>query len=84
MKRKEMKKKLNKLNKTLAAYELAVGSMEAALQESVDFDLGIVYQPGDGFCVNDNDANNAPLDTCIEIINNKGRLSREDYLSICI
>jgi hypothetical protein len=79
-----MKRELKRLEAAFEKYEGAIGALEAAISPKADFDFGILYQPGDGFVLADDDANNAPLDTCIEIIQKKGELTHEDYLNVTI
>lgn len=72
---------INKLNSALGKYNSAIGSIEADLCGKIDFEFAIIYQPSDGFVLLDTaNANNAPLSTCLKIIEEKGHLSHEDYL----
>ena len=67
-----------KLEKAHAKYEMERQSMAAMMMEYSDLDLGVEYQPSDGFVL-EFDSHNTPLDTCIDIIKEKGLLSEEDY-----
>ena len=67
-----------KLEKAHAKYEMERQAMASMIMEYSDLDVGIEYQPSDGFVV-EFESQNTPLDTCIDIIKEKGELSEEDY-----
>lgn len=73
-----MKKILNQLSKAQSNYKAAINKAEAEIEDKIDFDFYIMYQPSDGFVVVSDDTN-APLADCLLIIKEKGRLSYEDY-----
>ena len=75
-----MKRQYSKLNRAWGLYEEALEEMTAVIQGVADFRVHIFYQPGDGFVVCDEDSNIVPLDTCMALIEAKGRLNHEYYL----
>lgn len=75
---------IGKLNTAKGKYDGVVGSAEATISEFTDFEARITFQPSDGFVVGDDNTNNAPLDSCIAIILQKGQLTHKDYLSILV
>lgn len=76
---------LRKLDKAHAKYEGVIGDLEGKISALVEFDFSIFYQPSDGFVMLHNeDAHNAPLGVCLNIIERKGKLSYEDYMGLRI
>lgn len=80
-----VKRLLDKLEKAHATYESAKGSMESYLADKCEFgeELSVDYQPSDGFVIQ-YDSDNAPLDSCLDVIKEKGALSHDDFLYLCI
>jgi hypothetical protein len=79
-----MKVTYNKLVKSHNKYITAISEMESNLSDKLEFDnYTIFYQQSDGLVI-EWEANNAPLDLCLEVISKKGFLSMEDYLNLTI
>jgi hypothetical protein len=77
-------KLLTKLYAAHSKYAGACSHAETQLRPLVEFDdFSIFHQPSDGF-VMEYEANNASLAACLAIINEKGKLSLEDYMRIRI
>lgn len=80
-----IKTKYNALVKTYEKHDAARTEMAKAIQGLCDIPLiSIFWQAGDGFVIADNDMRNAPLEKCLVVIKEKGRLSDEDYADLCI
>lgn len=83
-----MKISTKALHKAHGKYQSEIGNIEQKLTGYIDFDFGVLYQPSDGFViyaeVSKYGASNAPLDSCLKIIADKGKLTEQDYLSNCI
>jgi hypothetical protein len=66
-------------------YKSEIENLKNKIQEFVDFEFDIFYQPSDGFILlHVENAHNARLDNCIMIIIEKGSLNYDDYLNECI
>lgn len=76
-----MKLNITQLFKKKREYESELNRVEALLKEKIDFDFTICAQPGDGLVIVDESQHNGLLSECLFIINNKGILSYEDYLT---
>lgn len=65
--------------------QLLAACDEAALilRDKVEFEFNIFYQPSDGPII-EHDKKVAPLGECVKVIKEKGKLTLEDYLRICI
>ena len=79
-----MKKELKALEAAYHKYQTAIGVMEAKIADKVEFEFSIFWQPGDGFVIADDEMGNGMFDKCLEIIEQKGRLSYEDYRTTLI
>jgi hypothetical protein len=76
---------LKKLITAKQKYESEIDSYYKKIEQYVEFDFFIMYQPSDGFViVHSENSHNAPLSICVGIIEDKGKLSYEDYLTECI
>ena len=64
--------------------EMYTKRLEKELKEYLEFEnFNVFYQPSDGWVL-EYDTNNAPLNSCLDTIWKKGKLSLEDYLDYCI
>jgi hypothetical protein len=82
---KKIYKEYKKLKKTHNEYEAQCSYMANILSEKIEFEFFVMYQYSDGFViVHKEDNHNAPLHSCIAIIDEKGFLSFEDYRFLCI
>ena len=80
-----MKIKISKLINAKSKYDSELGDVESQLSKFIDFDFSVFYQPSDGFVILAVETcQNAPLSVCIEIINEKGRLTYSDYSGLTI
>lgn len=78
-----VKQTLKKLERARFSYLGVVSQVEHKLSDNIDFDFSIFWQESDGFVIVHTDSSdNAPLDDCIEIINDKGVLKYADFPSI--
>jgi len=76
---------LKKLIKAKQKYDLEIDTLYKKIQPYVEFDFFIMYQPSDGFVIVHNEnSHNAQLSRCVEIIEDKGKLSYDEYLEECI
>ena len=76
---------MNKLSKAQSKYQSAVGDIEVELIDKILFDFTVIYQDSDGWCIlNAYTADLAPVQSCLNIIKNKGFLSVEDFKCECI
>lgn len=74
-----------KLNTAARKYESANYSLEAALNEFIEFSFFIQHHQSDGLVIVNSDTyENAPLDKCILIIINDGKLTHEMYKTLLI
>jgi len=85
----EKEKKLNKLLKELEKAQIKLEGLQAnmgrLIQEVSDVEgVAVFWQAGDGFVIADSNSNNSPLDKCLLVITNKGRLTYEDYKNLNI
>lgn len=76
-----MNRLLKKLLIAQSKYEGVIGNVEYSISDKVEFDFSIFWQPSDGFVMLAFDRYNAPLDKLLRIIQQKGRLTEEDYMS---
>lgn len=88
-----MKKEIAKIKRLMRqasakynAYENLIGQVDKLLVDNVDFQCAVVRQPGDGFCLLDEEdgIKLAPLWDCLEVISKKGKLTKEDLRSLLI
>lgn len=81
-----MKKALKNLRLAHGKYESAIKKMEGAIFGLVQFEFSIFHQQSDGFVIlRDFDmGQNAPLDKCIKVIEEKGILTIDDYENLTI
>ena len=71
------------LNKAESKYRNAIDEIEKQLIDKIKFKFSIVHQPFDGFCILAYDRDFlAPIDDCLNAINNKGILTYEDFINI--
>jgi hypothetical protein len=83
-------KTFKELVKAKDQYDAILSHLEKELKSKVAFDFSISHQQSDGFCIlyedldSDDAPKLAPLDQCIEIIEDCGILSLSDYDDICI
>jgi hypothetical protein len=75
---------LKKLELAHKNYTNSIADIEKEIIDKIKFRFSIFWQAGDGFIISDEEMGNAPIDSCLEIINKKGILSHEDYRNICI
>jgi hypothetical protein len=75
-----------KLTVAYSTFEFYRQELILLLSEHTDFEIDIIFQPGDGFTVLDVESGSdlAPLDTCIRIIKKEGNLTREEFKNHCI
>ena len=60
--------------------EFLIDKLEKEIEDKVEFECGIDYQASDGFClINVSNADLAPLNICLSIIERKGVLSLDDF-----
>lgn len=86
------KRKLQKIETAHGALDRAIAEMHKKVLPYVDEELAdffIFYQHGDGYVIavdleDDTAPHNAPLDQCLEVIEEKGRLTVGDYLALSI
>jgi hypothetical protein len=69
-----------RLHTAHSKYTSVIGDAESEISKYVDFDFSIAYQPSDGFVIVDEYSNNAPLSSCIGLIEETGSLLYKDYL----
>lgn len=76
----------NELENSFNRYEFCRTDFVRLISEKTDFEIDIIWQLGDGFTVLDVKSGLyvAPLDICIEIIEEKGILTHEDFMNQCI
>lgn len=76
----------NELENSFNRYEFCRMDFARLISEKTDFDVDVIWQASDGFTVLDVESGLyvAPLDICIEIIEEKGILTREDFRDQCI
>ncbi|SFU77250.1 hypothetical protein SAMN05216480_12333 [Pustulibacterium marinum] len=80
-----MKRKVKKLHAARAKYLSVVSDLEAEIIDKVAFEFSIEYQPSDGFIIlHLEDLKNASLESCLEVIYEKGVLTYGDYLRLTI
>lgn len=80
-----MKKEFNSLNLAHSKFEGAVGSMEEAMVDKIEFEFSITWVSGDGFCVlNVGEEALSPLEDCMNAIKNKGILTADDHVALAI
>lgn len=80
-----MKNYHKKLMKAQDNLMCLIKQTESELANKIEFsDYSIFYQHSDVVFVIQYNLHNAPLDCCIDIIKDKGKLSLEDYLDACI
>jgi len=80
-----MKNLLNKLNRAHTRLRDLERQMEEDLQPKVIFtNYSVFFQMSDGCFMLEYNAQNAPLEVCLEIINKKGVLYLDDFLSVCL
>lgn len=76
---------VNKLVKAKEKYDLEILNIENQIRNKVDFVFSILYQESDGFVVlSEETSENARLTICLRVINEKGKLSYEDYKKLTI
>ncbi len=79
-----MKRIINKLINAQSKYNSVIGAVEQEISDKVEFDFSIFWQPSDGFVIVDDGMGNAPISKCLEIINKRGRLTKDDFDGVCI
>lgn len=79
-----MKRQMNKLWNAQRKYDAEVRDVEKFIADKVEFDFYILYQESDGWVMLALDARNAPMDTVLDVIKQKGVLTKEDYLNCTI
>lgn len=73
-----------KLLESQEQLEFAIAQIDKQLSPFIRFNFTILHQT-DGFVVlHEEESDVALLKSCINIIREKGRLSYEDYIKICI
>lgn len=72
-----------KLERAHSKYISIIEGVEADLASKIDFEFSILYQSADGFVI-EHEAHNAPISSCLRIIDKKGRLTEEDYFKVTI
>lgn len=76
---------LEKLKGAHRRYQNVIALANKKLRNKVGFPCFVMYQESDGFVlVDEEDGNNAPLSSCLTVIEQKGFLSLEDYMDIRI
>lgn len=83
-------KEIQTLRRAFNAYNDRLQNLAEKIRDKVDFEFDIHHQPGDGFVLIDIDqtastdfgsdiSGLAPLDYCLQVISDKGKLSQEDF-----
>ena len=75
-----------RLNDKQHELEKEIKTAEKYLKSKIEFDFHIVYQSGDGFCIGSplNGGSVALISHCLDVINEKGKLTKSDYLFLII
>jgi len=82
---KELNALASKLYRSRRRYDGNMLTLEAYLINSIEFNFFVSHQTSDGHViVNKNTLQNAPLSSCISIINRKGILTQDDFNLISI
>ena len=85
MKTDILKKKSNALWKAHTVLEATENEMRLMLNPFICFEYSITYCPGDGYCILNAESNNvAPMESCIKVIEDTGKLSWKDHEAISI
>lgn len=76
-----MNKLLKNLEDSFKSHSEARVKMKTWIQQYTDFEIEVVWQPGDGFTVLaiESGLNVAPLETCLKIIEEKGILTLDEF-----
>lgn len=75
----------NKLREARRKYDSAVEKIYSLIRDKVEFNCYVIYQPGDGHVLlSEDDSRNAPLLWCLNVIEEKGKLTYDDYLRLTI
>ncbi len=75
-----MEKIEDRLKKLYEKVEAEIEIAERQIRNKVKFDFSIVHQIGDGVCILNNDTDQvAPLDDCMRIIRENGKLTFQDF-----
>lgn len=85
----QMSKKINKeyikLKKTYSDYQSQCRKFQNELSDKIEFDFYVDYQPSDGFVIgHSEECHNAPVFSCLNIIEKKGVLTYDDYKDVLI
>lgn len=83
---KKIIKQREKLTVAYGVLEFHRQLLVQMMSDQTEFQIDILWQPGDGFVALDIESGStlAPLDECINIIQEKGVLTREDFDHISI
>jgi hypothetical protein len=77
----DMEAIISALNNARKQYNKSLSYAQKRIQKKVEFDFYIMYQESDGFVIVDKEeSHNAHLSTCLYIIEQKGRLSLDDFM----
>ena len=74
-----------KLENCYCKYQNTISEIESRLKNKVKFNFSIQHLAGDGHCILNNKTTSvAPVDLCLKIIKEKGKLTRKDHKNISI
>ena len=80
-----LKKKSNSLWNAHNKLEDIILELKLMLNPYITFEFNLTYCPGDGYCILDAETDEvAPLDSCIKIIEDTGKITRKEHNSIII
>lgn len=78
---------IQQLNTAYSNYNDTIKKVESFLISKVEFEFKILYQQGDGHVILDIGSDSgdlAPLDICLDIIDNKGKLTHKEFKKFSI
>ncbi len=68
-----------------SALQIHIHLLEQDLKQYIEFPFGLIHHKNEGYTIiNDNDASIAVFSECLHIIDDKGKLTEEDFLKITI
>ena len=80
-----MEKQYKKLEKKHNELQKEIDVLRGMLEGKVDFEFDIAEPAGDGYCIIHNDeAEVAPMASCLKVIKKKGILTYNDFIDLSI
>lgn len=81
-----VKRFINEAANSYISYRNCCDKVAIEAQKHIDWDndIGCEYFPSDGVCLTTTDAYVCPATTFFGVIKEKGKISRSEFISICI